>query len=54
MEQGSSPFEMKWRESISWYRLNIIDQEYCTWSNMLFKILNDMTVCTLLDPGNKI
>ena len=23
--QGSSPFEMKWRESISWFRLNIID-----------------------------
>jgi hypothetical protein len=40
-ELGSSPFEMKWRESILWFRLNITD--------ITSVHLNDVAVCTLLD-----
>ena len=55
--KGSSSFEMKWRESILWSRLNITDLTMYRLSRHLkfnnvqtatsFKILNDVAIYTL-------
>ena len=51
--QGSSPFQMKWRVSISWSRLNISDLTNIQ-SATSFKILNDEILCTPLDLWNAL
>jgi hypothetical protein len=50
--QESSPFEIKWREFILWFRLNVID--LTVYRLHVIKILNNVAVYTLLDSGNKI